>query len=250
MPSRQGPVLPNQARGPSSWSRLRPVQPSNLQSRAVAHKMRFLVWAFPAGLSKTIPSVILTRWVSMADHPPHHIGTLSPEMALLGLLYGAPGHGYDLHRKVVTDLGHVWHLSQSQAYTILKRLEAKGEIWVEEIPQEKLPSRQLLHLTARGRTRFLEWLEAPTGGSVRAIRMEFVTRLYFLSLYLPARSAQVFERQRAETLTHLQRLEKTCAELPPEQIYNRMSLEMRLKQLLSVLEWLDECQKNFPPGQV
>jgi DNA-binding PadR family transcriptional regulator len=118
----------------------------------------------------------------MKNHKSHHIGTLSPEMALLGLLYGAPGHGYDLHRKVITDLGQVWHLSQSQAYAILKRLEAKGEIIVDEMPQDKLPPRQ--------------WLE------------------------------------------------NTLAELPHEQIYNRMSLEMRLKQLKAVLEWLDECQKN------
>jgi len=61
-------------------------------------------------------------------------------MALLGLLYGSSGHGYDLHRKVITDLGQVWHLSQSQAYAILKRLEAQGDISAEEIHQEKLPS--------------------------------------------------------------------------------------------------------------
>ena len=58
----------------------------------------------------------------MAENKSHHVGTLSPEMALLGQLYGSPGHGYDLHRKVFTDLGYVWHLSQSQAYAILKRI--------------------------------------------------------------------------------------------------------------------------------
>jgi len=179
----------------------------------------------------------------MTSRKLHHIGTLSPEMALLGLLYGAPGHGYDLHRKVITDLGQVWHLSQSQAYAILKRLEARGEILVEEIPQEKLPPRQLLHITSQGRTHFLDWLDAPSGGSVRAIRMEFVTRLYFLSLYLPGKIAQAFDRQRVEAASHIQRLEKTLTELPHEQIHNRMSLEMRLKQLKAVLEWLDECQK-------
>ena len=49
-------------------------------------------------------------------------------MALLGYLYGGPSHGYDLHRRVMADLGEVWHLSQSQAYSILKRLEKQGEI--------------------------------------------------------------------------------------------------------------------------
>jgi DNA-binding PadR family transcriptional regulator len=181
----------------------------------------------------------------MANRKPHHIGTLSPEMALLGLLYGAPGHGYDLHRKVITDLGQVWHLSQSQAYAILKRLEAKGDILVEEAPQDKLPPRQLLQITSQGRAHFLDWLGAPSGGSVRAIRMELLTRLYFLNLYLPEKIEHAFEQQKVEASNHILRLQNTLAELPHEQIYNRMSLEMRLKQLKAVLEWLEECQKNF-----
>ncbi len=88
------------------------------------------------------------------NNKPHHIGTLSPEMALLGLLYAEPGHGYDLHRKVISDLGEVWHLSQSQAYATLKRLESQGDVSVEEILQEKLPARQLLRMTSQGRKRF------------------------------------------------------------------------------------------------
>jgi len=181
----------------------------------------------------------------MTISKPHHIGTLSPEMALLGLLYGEAGHGYDLHRKVNADLGHVWHLSQSQAYATLKRLEAQGDISSEEILQEKLPPRQLLRITEPGRQRFLAWLDTPSGGSTRAIRMEFVTRLYFLNLYFPEKIVHSFDQQRMEAETHIARLGKTYATLPADQIYNRMSLELRLNQLKLVLEWLDECQKNF-----
>ncbi len=181
------------------------------------------------------------------DHKPHHIGTLSPEMALLGQLFGAPGHGYDLHRKVISDLGQVWHLSQSQAYSILKRLETQGDISAEEIIQERLPSRQLLSMTEHGRKRFMDWLETPSGGSTRAIRMEFVTRLYFLRMYMPEKLPEAFERQRAEAKSHIERLKQTQSDLPGEQIYNRMSLDLRLKQLRTVLKWLDECQHSFQP---
>ena len=181
----------------------------------------------------------------MKNQKPHYIGTMSPEMALLGLLYSGAGHGYDLHRKVVADLGQVWHLSQSQAYAILKRLEAQGDVSAEEIPQKKLPSRQSLRMTAQGHKKFLKWLDAPSGGSTRAIRMEFITRLYFINMYFPEKITQTFDQQRAEADTHIQRLEKTLAELPREQIYNRMSLDMRLKQLTLVLKWLADCQKNF-----
>jgi DNA-binding PadR family transcriptional regulator len=181
----------------------------------------------------------------MENKKPHHIGTLSPEMALLGLLYKNASHGYDLHRKVNTDLGQVWHLSQSQAYAILKRLETRGDISGEEIPQKNLPSRQLLKMTEQGRKNFLDWLNAPSGGSIRSIRMEFTTRLYFLKKYFPAKLAKAFDQQRAEAETQIQRLEKMLLELSSEQIYNQMSLQLRLQQLNIVLEWLDEWQNKM-----
>lgn len=173
-----------------------------------------------------------------------HSGTLSPEMVLLGLLYGSPGHGYELHRKVMADLGQVWHLSQSQAYAILKRLETRGDISVQEITQDKLPSRQLLHITAQGRAQFLEWLDATSGGSARSIRMEFVTRLYFLKRYHPDLLKPAFDRQRQEAAAHIDRLEHTLAALPPDQFFNRISLQLRLKQLTSVVDWLNECERQ------
>jgi hypothetical protein len=89
-------------------------------------------------------------------------------------------------------------------------------------------------------------LETPSGGSTRVIRMEFITRLYFINLYFPQKIKQVFEQQRQEAKTNILRLEKNLAGLPAEQIYNRMSLEMRLKQLQLVLDWLDDWQKNVP----
>lgn len=179
------------------------------------------------------------------EHKPHHIGTLSPEMALLGQLFGGPGHGYDLHRKVVNDLGQVWHLSQSQAYSILKRLEAQGDISAEEIPQERLPSRQLLRMTGQGQARFLTWLETPSGGSTRAIRMEFITRLYFITLYMPEKLPASFERQKIEANVHIARLESILNGLPVEEIFNIMSVKLRISQLKAVLSWLDESQLYF-----
>jgi DNA-binding PadR family transcriptional regulator len=181
----------------------------------------------------------------VVKNKPHDIGTLSPEMALLGLLYEAPGYGYELHRKVVADLGHVWHLSQSQAYSILKRLLAQGDISMEELPQKKLPARQLLHMTPQGTSRFLDWLDSPSRGSNRAIRLEFISRLYILRLYMPEKISQAFDQQRQEAESRLQQLTNTLSELPEEQIYNRMSVDLRIKQLQTILKWLAVSQKYF-----
>ncbi|MBK7449201.1 MAG: hypothetical protein IPJ47_07140 [Anaerolineales bacterium] len=56
---------------------------------------------------------------------------------------------------------------------------------MEKIPQEKLPSRQLLQNDRARSPKLLDWLNTPSGGSTRAIRMEFITRLYFLKMYFP-----------------------------------------------------------------
>jgi hypothetical protein len=46
----------------------------------------------------------------------------------------------------------------------------------------------------------------------------------------------------SEAGTH-SRLEQTRTDLPDEQRYSRMSLNLRLMQLKTVLEWLDGCQQ-------
>ena len=120
---------------------------------------------------------------------------LSPEYVLLGFLYASPSHGYDLHRQLSREFGNIWHASQSQTYSILKRLEVQGYVTSTNVEQTKLPARQLLQITNSGRTRFTTWLMEPTKSSVHAIRVEFVTRLYFLSKYYPEKTQELIQVQ-------------------------------------------------------
>jgi PadR family transcriptional regulator, regulatory protein AphA len=178
----------------------------------------------------------------MAEAPKHH-GSISPEYALLGLLCLQPSHGYDLHQRLVSDFGFVWHVSQSQTYNILKRLEAQEDITSTTRPQEKLPPRQMLRITRQGRQRFDKWLEAPTGSSVRAIRLEFLTRLYFARKLAPEKIPFLLDSEAAEIQSALTRLELNQANLTADQTFNRLSLRLRIRQLHSTLDWLNECRK-------
>lgn len=180
----------------------------------------------------------------------HHTGNVSPEFALLGFLLAGPSHGYDLHQRFVAELGQVWHLSQSQAYAILKRLENRGDISVQVIEQEKLPARQLLRITEPGRRRFFEWLGAGIGTTARSIRLEFLTRLYFTQLYRPENMAQIYEAQWKEIDSILARLEKQIEQLPPDQIFNHLSLDLRLRQMRLIHNWMGEIRTQFHiPGR-
>ncbi len=174
-----------------------------------------------------------------------HHGSLSPEFALLGFLYERPSHGYDLHQQLVTELGFVWHISQSQTYNILNRLETRGDISSNVLEQEKLPPRQVLQITSKGRDRFDAWLEMPTGSSVRAIRLEFITRLYFVQRIAPEKIQPLLDSQSDEIFASINSLELIHARLPGDQTFNRLSLQLRIRQLKSVLDWLGECRKAF-----
>ncbi len=160
----------------------------------------------------------------------------------MGFLYKIPTHGYDLHRRMVEEFGGVWHTSQSQTYNILKRLEAQGYIQSTFVEQEKLPARQLLTITGAGSKRFEEWLRQPTKSSVHAIRVEFITRLYFTQLYFPARTVEVLNRQLLAVEGGMSELSKSLERTPQEQVSNRLAIELRIKLLRSVIDWLNECQ--------
>ena len=172
-------------------------------------------------------------------------GNLSPEYALLGFLIAGPSHGYDLHQRFVTELGHVWHLSQSQAYAILKRLETHGDISSHTVEQEKLPARQMLRITAQGRRHFTDWLEGGVSANARSIRLEFLTRLYFANLYEPEKTPQIFQAQCDEINTSITRLESLLENLPPDQNFNQLSLELRLQQMKLIKEWMSGIKKKF-----
>jgi len=175
----------------------------------------------------------------------HHAGNLSPEFALLGFLIAGPSHGYDLHQRFVVELGHVWHMSQSQAYAILKRLEQRGDISARIVEQEKLPARQMLHITEMGRRRFFEWLELGMGRTARSIRLEFLTRLYFTQLHRPENIAQIYRSQLDEIESTIARLESLLEHLPLEQVFNRLSLDLRLQQMRLIENWMAEIRTEF-----
>ena len=176
----------------------------------------------------------------------HRIGNVSPEFALLGFLIAGPSHGYDLHQRFVTELGHVWHLSQSQAYAILKRLETRGDISARVVEQEKLPARQMLHITEAGRRRFFEWLELGIGRTARSIRLEFLTRLYFTQLHRPENIAHIYDAQYSELEATIGRLESLIEHLPPDQRFNQLSLDLRLQQMRLIQNWMSEMRTQFP----
>lgn len=175
--------------------------------------------------------------------------SLSPEYVLLGLLARQPAHGYELHQRLAADLGQIWRISLSQTYNILNRLEARGFIAGTIQEQPKHPAKRRFRLTAAGRRRFAAWLRATTGSSVHAIRVEFITRLYFAASTSRDLARELIDSQIVETRSGLARLQDRLAELPGEQTFNRLGLELRVRQLASIVDWLAQCRDVLDPGK-
>lgn len=165
---------------------------------------------------------------------------LSPKFSVMGFVYIHPMHGYEVHKLLETSLREVWHISESQVYNILKNLEKDAWITRTQLPQEKRPDKELLFLTDLGKREFENWLFQPTPGSARAIRVEFLTRLYFASNVsddLPLR----FVREQVDSIrASLIDLHARLASIPSDQVFNRMGLELRIIQLEAILVWMEK----------
>ncbi len=180
--------------------------------------------------------------MSISSPPVRSIGK-SPEFALLGFLYLEPCHGYELHQRLTRELGTIWNVSQSETYNILKRLESQAYIKSRVIRQEKLPPRNQLSLTRKGKARFENWLRTPGDHSVRTIRLEFTTRLYFARQTGLLKLPDMVDQQVAEVRASLRKMEGILADMPADETYNRLGLEYQIFQRKSILVWLDDCRQ-------
>ncbi|MBL8101150.1 MAG: PadR family transcriptional regulator [Anaerolineales bacterium] len=174
---------------------------------------------------------------------------LSPEYALLGFLEQSRAHGYELHQKLLEHLGEIWHTSLSQTYNILTRLEEQGFIQGTTQEQEKRPAKRRFHLTAAGKRRLETWMTSISVCSVRAIRVEFMTRLYFLYTRNPADALEAIQAQTVSLQTHIARLKERLNNIDSGQIFNCMGMSLRIRQLEVLVESLNECKIQMSTKQ-
>jgi PadR family transcriptional regulator, regulatory protein AphA len=177
---------------------------------------------------------------------PRRTSGLSPEFALLGFLDQSPAHGYELHQRLITDLREIWHASLSQTYNILTRLETQGFIEGTTRSQENRPDKRELRLTSSGRERFENWLSSLSACSVRAIRVEFMTRLYFLYARNPQAALAMIDAQISALQKYVYHLHSQLAELPQDQTFNQLGMSLRINQLESLAAWLESCKRTLP----
>ncbi len=172
---------------------------------------------------------------------------LSIEIGLLGFLRGGARHGYAIHQALSdpAGLGPVWRIKLGRLYALLNKLEEAGYLASTTESQGSRPPRKLFQLTAEGEALFLRWIQAPVPHG-RALRLEFLIKLYFARLEGEGAAARLLAAQRAQCREWLA-VERQIIddETVSGRRYGRLVHQFRAGQLEAMLSWIDSCQEEM-----
>jgi len=167
----------------------------------------------------------------------------SIEIALLGYLLDEPQHGYAIHRQLSDPdgLGPVWRLKLGQLYALLHKLEEAGYVSVTLEAQASRPPRKVFQLTPSGEAAFMAWAQSPVTHP-RALRLEFLVKLYFARRQGSEAAARLVAVQRARVQEWRLDMDRQAARASSERAYGRLVYQFRQGQIEAMLAWLDQCE--------
>lgn len=198
------------------------------------------------------------------------MGDIRPEFVFMGFLAEGPAHGYQIYRSFKDSLESLWHISESQMYASLKRLEKRG--WIVPVgagalappaEDEGRQNRQSFALTAEGLAAYEAWLSTPTAPSPRLLKLEFMSRLYFALRCDVELAYELIEAQRLALEAELERLKTSPLQSGSKTLQTRsvakdpsaastepgrnrdllfnisiLAKDFRIRQIEAALEWL------------
>lgn len=166
----------------------------------------------------------------------------SPEYALLGILMTGPKHGYEIHGYFSSNMNQFWHLSRSQVYALLKRMEKNGAVVSRQEWQVNRPSKKIFFITQTGKERFLNWVYSPVK-HVRDLRIEFMAKLFFIKELKLNGAIAVVDKQ-IEVLHEKFGLIKSSKENVTGEFQTALH-SFKIAQTTSAIDWLKECKNYF-----
>jgi PadR family transcriptional regulator AphA len=176
---------------------------------------------------------------------PRKKSTTPFDIILLGFLSENPMHGYDLFKLLSQPggLSDVWHVNQSNLYAMLEGLESQGYLISHLVQIGSSPMRKEYHITAAGSMAFEKWMREPVMHG-RDMRHIFLAKLFFATKNGPDTAMKLVMKQKSIAEAWRQDILTTLDDLTVEDLYDRLVLDSRLKQINGWLEWLDECSQN------
>ena len=165
--------------------------------------------------------------------------------AILGFLAVCPCSGYALAKEFDGSVGCFWEATHQQIYRELAKLEARGWVSSETIPQGRL-DKKLYHLTELGRKQLTEWVVQPTEPT--PTREDLLVKTFVA--YLVPRQVIVKELERRRQI-HREKLfiyqdkeqqyYKNPQELSPEAKLRYLILRRGIRYESDWVAWCDEA---------
>lgn len=119
------------------------------------------------------------------------------ELTILGFLFDAPLHGYELRKRITALTGHVKPVAESTLYPAIKRLE-KAELLARATqPGAVAAPRHVLTLTEKGRHELRRRLAQPVQRDITDENRWFTVLAFLRHLDDPAAQAAVLRRRLA-----------------------------------------------------
>jgi DNA-binding PadR family transcriptional regulator len=172
---------------------------------------------------------------------------VSIEYTILGLVIEAPKHGYSIKKHLVESYSKDFGLNDGQLYPALSRLESRGWITKEIVPQRTRPARHLYHATADGRRAFYAWLREayPSGGRARydyLFKNDFLQKCGFFQHLEPAEVEMLARQKLEDVMRRLADLEGVLERMEARDVdpFRRMVVEYGIGYQRMWRDWLYE----------
>lgn len=167
-------------------------------------------------------------------------------MALLGLLFERPLHGYELRSAYEEDLVPHSQLNIGQVYTTLDRLERDGLVSHALVAQAERPDKKVYDLTDRGREELRRWLDTPAPIGLD-LRNEAFLKVGLARRLADLDASQVVATERRACFERLAEVAhaKAQAERDKEPLAKVMLLELAELRLEAFLHWLERCMERI-----
>lgn len=166
--------------------------------------------------------------------------------AILAFLAVGPCSGYGLAKEFDGSVGCFWEATHQQIYRELAKLENRGWVSFETIPQENRLDKKLYHLTELGQKQLTEWIAQPT--ELAPTREDLLVKTFVAYLVPPQIIVKELERRRQTHLKKLsiyqdkeQQYKKNPQELSPEAKLRYLLLRRGIRYEADWVGWCDEA---------
>lgn len=178
---------------------------------------------------------------------------MSLGFGILGFLNYGPMTGYDLAKVFGSSVDFFWHAQPSHIYLELKKLEAKGLIAGETVPQTIRPNKRLFSLTPAGRDAFLAWLAQGPGEEATQFKSAFLMKIFFGGSQPPAQTAAILRRFQADCGAYLKRMEAVPGTIqtygagkePYRALCWQFTAEFGYRFIWVCADWAGECAEKL-----